>query len=90
MSVGRLSPALTFDVVTLHSTNSSIGNQPSSPVDFVPNASSCRPVDSVLLQIAAVPPYLDSALQSLGLHTEARTSFITFVSHRSFIVARLY
>jgi len=48
------------------------------PSSFVPNACSCKPSDSVLLNIAAIPLYLDQALSSLGLHTEARTSFITY------------
>ncbi|KAE9391814.1 hypothetical protein BT96DRAFT_959465 [Gymnopus androsaceus JB14] len=33
---------------------------------------------SVLLPLAELTPYLDAALKSLGLHTEARTSFITY------------
>ncbi|KAJ3517354.1 hypothetical protein NMY22_g13985 [Coprinellus aureogranulatus] len=34
--------------------------------------------NSVVLEVANITPYLDKALQSLGLHTEARTSFITY------------
>ncbi|KAK7056622.1 hypothetical protein VNI00_002339 [Paramarasmius palmivorus] len=37
-----------------------------------------HPSDSVLLHIAEVPKYLDRSLIALGLHTEARTSFITY------------
>ena len=35
------------------------------------------PGDSVLLPISMIPGYLDAALKTLVLHTEARTSFIT-------------
>jgi hypothetical protein len=31
------------------------------------------------MPVAIITPYLDKALAALGLHTEARTSFITFV-----------
>ncbi|THH28598.1 hypothetical protein EUX98_g5600 [Antrodiella citrinella] len=34
--------------------------------------------DSVLLCVAELTPYLDACLKALGLHTEARTSFITY------------
>ncbi|KAF9061949.1 hypothetical protein BDP27DRAFT_1428424 [Rhodocollybia butyracea] len=33
---------------------------------------------SVVLPLSRVTPYLDAALKELGLHTEARTSFITY------------
>jgi hypothetical protein len=39
------------------------------------------PGNSVLLSITDIPQYLDKALLALGLHTEARTSFITSVLH---------
>ncbi|TCD66905.1 hypothetical protein EIP91_000744 [Steccherinum ochraceum] len=35
-------------------------------------------VDSVLLHVDRITPYLDACLKALGLHTEARTSFITY------------
>ncbi|KAG8924974.1 hypothetical protein FRC01_010839 [Tulasnella sp. 417] len=48
------------------------------PEEFNPSSSQCSPQDSVLLSIDDVPAYLDKALSALGLHTEGRTSFITF------------
>ncbi|EFI26609.1 ubiquitin family protein [Coprinopsis cinerea okayama7 len=45
---------------------------------FVPNEAHLSDDDSVLVQTSQITPYLDSALKSLGLHTEARTSFITY------------
>ncbi|KAF9061948.1 hypothetical protein BDP27DRAFT_1234272 [Rhodocollybia butyracea] len=33
---------------------------------------------SVVLPLSRITPYLDAALKELGLHTEARTSFITY------------
>lgn len=36
------------------------------------------PANSVLLPIGTITPYLDASLRALGLHTEARTSFITY------------
>ncbi|KAG8960039.1 hypothetical protein FRC00_000951 [Tulasnella sp. 408] len=49
-----------------------------SPKEFTPGSSQCSPQDSVLLPVDEVPDYLDKALLALGLHTEGRTSFITF------------
>ncbi|KAH8986745.1 hypothetical protein EDB92DRAFT_2020971 [Lactarius akahatsu] len=37
-----------------------------------------NPGDSVLIPTSKVPGYLDAALKALTLHTEARTSFITY------------
>lgn len=34
--------------------------------------------DSVVLPVSTITPYLDKVLASLGLHVEARTSFITY------------
>ncbi|KAG9046839.1 hypothetical protein FS837_003547 [Tulasnella sp. UAMH 9824] len=48
------------------------------PKNFTPGSSECSPQDSVLLPVDEVPDYLDKALLALGLHTEGRTSFITF------------
>ncbi|KAG8916134.1 hypothetical protein FRC00_000540, partial [Tulasnella sp. 408] len=38
----------------------------------------CSPHDSVVMSAQEVTPYLEKALLALGLHTEARTSFITY------------
>jgi hypothetical protein len=46
---------------------------------FSPILSNLSPSDSVLLPTREVPSYLDKALAALGLHVEARTSFITYV-----------
>ncbi|KAJ6459121.1 hypothetical protein C8R47DRAFT_994807 [Mycena vitilis] len=59
---------------------------PASPVathssiagSFSPLSSDLSPADSVLIQVRDITPYLDKVLLGLGLHTEARTSFITY------------
>ncbi|KAG1742153.1 hypothetical protein EDB19DRAFT_1907619 [Suillus lakei] len=49
------------------------------PVDtFIPTASSLGDTDSVVIPVDKVASYLDKSLKALGLHTEARTSFITY------------
>ncbi|KAG9015630.1 hypothetical protein FRB90_004668 [Tulasnella sp. 427] len=45
---------------------------------FIPGKTTCSPSDSVLVESKDAPAYLNKALETLGLHTEARTSFITF------------
>ena len=56
-------------------------SRPTTPIPstetFDPARPSVSPGDSVLLPTSKVPSYLDVALKSLTLHTEARTSFIT-------------
>jgi hypothetical protein len=47
---------------------------------FDPSRPSLSPSDSILLPISKIPGYLDVALKALTLHTEARTSFITYAS----------
>jgi hypothetical protein len=47
---------------------------------FDPSRPSLSPGDSILLPIGKIPSYLDAALKALTLHTEARTSFITYAS----------
>ena len=46
---------------------------------FIPNDATLDDANSVLLATEKITPYLDSALKALGLHIEARTSFITYV-----------
>ncbi|ESK91244.1 ubiquitin family protein [Moniliophthora roreri MCA 2997] len=46
--------------------------------NFVPSQPVIDNMNSVVLPIGMVPLYLSQALQALGLHTEARTSFITY------------
>ncbi|KAG8782452.1 hypothetical protein FRC12_020810 [Ceratobasidium sp. 428] len=58
-------------------------SRPSSPVQestlaFDPARAELTPDNSVLLPFNKVTAYIDDALQFLGLHTEARTSFITY------------
>ena len=68
-------------------TNTGITEQLSPPpspslsaVDiFRPSRCSFNETDSVLLPVSSVTTYLDRALFALGLDTEARTSFITYV-----------
>ncbi|KAG9084866.1 hypothetical protein FS749_004893 [Ceratobasidium sp. UAMH 11750] len=62
---------------------SPIPSQPSSPSQrsstfFDPARPEITPADSVLLPFDKVTGYIDDALISLGLHSEARTSFITY------------
>lgn len=45
---------------------------------FIPRITRCSPDDSVMMLANDVPSYLGKALLALGLHTEARTSFITY------------
>lgn len=48
---------------------------------FSPKRASVTPTNSVLLPLSDLPSYLNCVLKGLGLHTEARTSFITYDSH---------
>lgn len=52
---------------------------------FGPTTSDLSPSNSVLLPILDVPSYLDKALIVLGLHVEARTSFITYANSIIFV-----
>ncbi|KAI0265637.1 hypothetical protein BC834DRAFT_877926 [Gloeopeniophorella convolvens] len=47
-------------------------------VTFDPAHPTVSPEESILLPAGDVPAYLDAALKALALHTEARTSFITY------------
>jgi hypothetical protein len=68
------------------STNSHLvtpdASRATTPVEDIETFDPCRPSlnpgDSVLLPIGKIPGYLDVALKALTLHTEARTSFITY------------
>lgn len=53
--------------------------QPSVGEVFRPSLGDLSDSDSVLMPVSSITGYLDSALKVLGLHTEARTSFITYV-----------
>jgi len=46
---------------------------------FDPSSPQVTPDESILLPAHKIPSYLDDALTALGLHVEARTSFITYV-----------
>ncbi|KAG1838518.1 hypothetical protein DFJ58DRAFT_124665 [Suillus subalutaceus] len=49
------------------------------PVDtFNPISSSLNDMDSIVIPVDKATVYLDKSLKVLGLHTEARTSFITY------------
>ncbi|KAG1844203.1 hypothetical protein DFJ58DRAFT_31194 [Suillus subalutaceus] len=49
------------------------------PVDtFNPISSSLDDMDSIVIPVDNATVYLDKSLKALGLHTEARTSFITY------------
>jgi hypothetical protein len=66
-----------------------VASRSTTPIEndetFDPAHPSVNPGDSVLLPKSKVPIYLDAVLKALGLHTEARTSFITlrifFITH---------
>ncbi|RXW11894.1 hypothetical protein EST38_g13960 [Candolleomyces aberdarensis] len=45
---------------------------------FVPNRGTLSTTNSVVLKVEKITTYLDSSLKALGLHVEARTSFITY------------
>ncbi|KAH8103028.1 hypothetical protein BXZ70DRAFT_927741 [Cristinia sonorae] len=57
-------------------------SRPSTPtttiLPFDPTRAAVGDDDSVLLPALEITPYLDACLKALGLHTEARTSFITY------------
>ena len=52
---------------------------------FDPSRPSLDPSDSILLPISKIVGYLDVALKALTLHTEARTSFITYARPLFFV-----
>lgn len=45
---------------------------------FSPTSSTLGDTDSIVISVDKVTVYLDKSLKALGLHTEARTSFITY------------
>ncbi|KAH6904693.1 hypothetical protein BKA70DRAFT_1565659 [Coprinopsis sp. MPI-PUGE-AT-0042] len=45
---------------------------------FIPNRPSLHDLNSILVPLHELTPYLDKALLAMGPHTEARTSFITY------------
>ncbi|KAJ7138822.1 hypothetical protein C8R46DRAFT_603970 [Mycena filopes] len=68
-----------------HTNHGIPASPPGSPVlknfgteSFSPPTSDLSPTNSVLIAVASITPYLDKVLLALGLHTEARTSFITY------------
>ncbi|KAJ7142822.1 hypothetical protein C8R44DRAFT_846629 [Mycena epipterygia] len=70
--------ALTNPGVPPSPPSSPVLGHPTPAYAFSPNTCDLSPADSVLLPVNIITPYLDSALGALGLHTEARTSFITY------------
>ena len=46
---------------------------------FDPTNNSLNDENAVVISVDDITPYLDAALKVLGLHIEARTSFITYV-----------
>ncbi|KAG8949170.1 hypothetical protein FRC04_008968 [Tulasnella sp. 424] len=45
---------------------------------FIPGQTSYQPENSVLLPVQRITQYLDRTLALLGLHTSARTDFVTY------------
>ncbi|KIJ91690.1 hypothetical protein K443DRAFT_135456 [Laccaria amethystina LaAM-08-1] len=71
--------ARTDPSIPISPPQSPIIGHPSSDVEvFNPNDACLSDNDSVVISVDIVTPYLDTALKALGLHTEARTSFITY------------
>ncbi|QRV81715.1 ubiquitin family protein [Ceratobasidium sp. AG-Ba] len=62
----------------LSPTPSRPGTPLADPLPFNPAYPSLTPADSVVLPLDKTTGYIDDALLSLGLHTEARCSFITY------------
>jgi len=60
------------------------GSRATTPVEvietFDPSRPSVSPGNAILLETSKITGYLDAALKELTLHTEARTSFITYAS----------
>ncbi|KAF6748197.1 ubiquitin-domain-containing protein [Ephemerocybe angulata] len=57
---------------------SAVGLDTSAERVFVPNRPIIEPANAIVLEVGKVASYLDSSLKALGLHVEARTSFITY------------
>ncbi|KAK0238179.1 hypothetical protein EDD85DRAFT_1005714 [Armillaria nabsnona] len=53
-------------------------SEPSLARSFSPIWCDLNDDNSIVLPVSTITPYLDKALASLGLHVEARTSFITY------------
>ncbi|KAJ7463633.1 hypothetical protein FB451DRAFT_1352919 [Mycena latifolia] len=70
--------ALTNHGIPMSPPGSPVLGQPAAVEVFSPIACDLSAADSVLLAVSEITPYLDKALLALGLHTEARTSFITY------------
>lgn len=58
--------------------SSTVGLDTSVERVFVPNRPIIEPTNAIVLEVRKVASYLDRALRALGLHVEARTSFITY------------
>ncbi|KIK33074.1 hypothetical protein CY34DRAFT_18617 [Suillus luteus UH-Slu-Lm8-n1] len=56
----------------------SLTSKPLPEDTFNPISSSLDDMDSVVIPVGKVAIYLDKSLKALGLHTEARTSFVTY------------
>ncbi|KIJ27282.1 hypothetical protein M422DRAFT_784968 [Sphaerobolus stellatus SS14] len=80
-------PVIVMAGLGVHAAESSptLGESKLEVEHFNPITPDLTPSDSGLLPSQNVTSYLDSALKVLGLHTEARTSFITFVYSRLMI-----
>jgi hypothetical protein len=71
------------DAAPLSPPHSPISDQAPSLEHFNPLSCNLYDTNSVVLSVGEVTIYLDKTLKSLGLHTEARTSFITSVHSSS-------
>ncbi|KAG2335782.1 hypothetical protein BDR05DRAFT_971431 [Suillus weaverae] len=64
-------------------------SEPQSVDVFSPTSSTLGDMDSIVISVDKVTVYLDESLKVLGLHTEARTSFIT-ISPQPDVVTRVF
>ncbi|TEB30938.1 hypothetical protein FA13DRAFT_1688558 [Coprinellus micaceus] len=69
---------LSEPISPLPSPTSKYASLESVPETFIPNQPHINATNSIVLEVSKMTPYLDKALKELGLHTEARTSFITY------------
>jgi len=81
---GREVTYLFWEAIAKSKLLSPAPSRPSSPnktartITFDPSRPILSPSNAVLLAFDKVPTYMDDVLLLLGLHTEARTSFITY------------
>jgi hypothetical protein len=80
--ISLLSPSPSFSTRPV-APESPPSSRPGTPIEeaeaFDPSTADLSPSNSAILSTERLPGYLEKALKALGLHTEARTSFISYV-----------